>query len=100
MSDITIYNNRRRSIYLVILLLGEGIERAIDADNRSDEHSTTDRLFFSMDDIRYYEKNDKIDVIARGIVDRLLSTRLSAGDSAVSAPTSSRKFYNVNPKRQ
>ena len=71
---------------VVILLLGEGIERVVDINRSADGLFSDGRLFFDMDDIRYFERNDKIDGIAREIVDRLLTIRISSGDSAASGP--------------
>ena len=66
---------------LVILLLGEGIERVIELTDAVNDFNTTEMLYFNMDDIRYYKRNDKIDEIARGVVARLLALRISAGDT-------------------
>ena len=66
---------------MVIFLLGEGIDRAIDVKGRSGDFSRTGRLYFGADDISYYQRNDKIDEIARRIVGRLLTLRVSVGNS-------------------
>ena len=63
---------------LIILLLGEGMDRTIGAKATSNEFSTTGWLYFSMDDISYFRRSNKIDEIARGIADRLLTIRISA----------------------
>jgi len=63
---------------LIILLLGEGVDRAIDVNEKTVDFSTTGRLYFNLDDIRYYRRNNKIDEIAKDIVGRLLTIRISA----------------------
>ena len=65
---------------VVIILLGSGVERAIDTSRTAEEFSATGRFYFSIDDIRYYRRNDAIDKIARHIVGRLQPLR------AVAAP--------------
>ena len=57
---------------LVILLLGEGIRRAIDAKNTAEKSTEPRLIYFDMDDIRYFKRNETIDKIAGGIVDRLV----------------------------
>ena len=92
--DFQVYDQRPLTIYpenadrlikdiypkadLIILLLGEGMDRAMGAKATSDKFSTTGWLYFSMDDISYFRRNDKIDEIARSIADRLLTIRISA----------------------
>lgn len=68
---------------LVILLLGEGIERIIEVADSTDKFNATGRLYFSVDDIRYYKTNDKIDEIAQGVVDRLLAVPVSGGNTGI-----------------
>ncbi len=71
---------------LVIILLGDGMERVIDGSLPADDFSLTGRLYFNMDDIRYYKENDKIDEMSRRIVKRLLTSPISTGEPAAPAP--------------
>jgi hypothetical protein len=69
---------------LVILILGDGIDRIIYAEEDADDFAAAGELYFSRDDISYFRKNGKIDKIARGIVGRLMSIRVSAGNPVAS----------------
>ena len=92
--DFQVYDQRPLTIYpenadrlikdiypkadLIIFLLGEGMDRAMGTRATSDKFSTTGWLFFSMDDISYFRRSDKIDEIATRIADRLLTIHISA----------------------